>query len=84
MSLADVLDLSNYEIALWEAEFRLSPWDEFRSDLQAGMIAATIANVNRGKNTPAFSPADFMPYLEKEKPVEGKDDYDSLKGFIGG
>lgn len=84
MSLSDVFAMSSYEVALWEAEFRRSPWDEFRGDLQAGIIAATIANVNRGKTTPAFSPADFMPYLTQETPVEGKDDYESLKAFFDG
>lgn len=83
MPLADVLDLSSYEVALWEAEFRLSPWDEFRGDLRAGLIAATLANVNRGKDTPAFKPADFMPYLQ-QKQEPAPDDFASIKGFLDG
>lgn len=25
------------------------------------MVAATLANVHRGRNTPAYKPGDFMP-----------------------
>lgn len=84
MPLADVFELSAYEVALWHAEFCRSPWDEYRADVQSGIIAATIANVNRDKHTKPFAPADFMPYLEKDAPVPGKDDYDSLTEFFGG
>lgn len=30
-----------------------------RTEWAAGMVSSTIANVNRGKNTPAFSVTDF-------------------------
>jgi hypothetical protein len=32
-----------------------------RADVHAGIVAATIANVNRGKKSKRFKPADFMP-----------------------
>ena len=44
----------------------MSPFGDERSDLQAGIIASTIANVHRGKNTSAFKPEDFMPYSKRE------------------
>lgn len=31
------------------------------SDRRAGIIASTIANVNRGKGKKAYKPEDFMP-----------------------
>lgn len=39
----------------------LEPFDETRADLRAGIIASTLANIHRGKDTPAFSASDFMP-----------------------
>ena len=54
------------EFAEWRAFFELEPWGEERADLRAGIIASTIANVNRSKGK-AFSPGDFMP--EFDKPV---------------
>jgi hypothetical protein len=34
---------------------------EERDFLRAGIVASTIANVHRGPNQDAFTPADFMP-----------------------
>ena len=42
------------------------PFGDERADLQAGIVASTIANVNRGKNTSAYKPEDFMPYSKRE------------------
>lgn len=47
---------------------RLEPFGDLRGDLQAGIIAATLANINRGKNTKPFKAADFMPNWNQ--PVE--------------
>ena len=55
------------EYAEWRALYELDPWGEERADLRAGIIASTIANVNRGKSQKVFSPGDFMP--EFDKPV---------------
>lgn len=46
--------------------FKIDPFGEGRADLRMGIIASTIANVNRGKQKP-FKPADFMPFVEKAK-----------------
>lgn len=35
-------------------------WDNFFEDRRAGIIAATIANVHRGKGK-SYAPEDFMP-----------------------
>ena len=53
------------QFAEWQAEYELSPWGDERADLRAGIIASTIANVNRGKGK-AFSPGDFMPEFDKQ------------------
>jgi hypothetical protein len=53
---------SAQEFGLWQALYQQSPWGPERIDLAGGVVAATIANVNRGKDQAAFSPLDFMPW----------------------
>ena len=48
------------EFAEWCAFYMLDPWGGERGDLQAGVIASTIAQVNAAKGK-RFKPADFMP-----------------------
>ena len=59
-------EISSVQFAEWMAYSRLEPWGEERDDLRMAIIASTIANVNRGKNTKAFKPQDFMPSFEPE------------------
>jgi len=47
---------------------RVEPFGEQRADLRSAIIACTMANAWRGKNQPAFKPADFMPRFEPPKP----------------
>lgn len=46
---------STLEPLVWEADY-----------LGFAMVAATIANVNRGKNQPPYKVEDFMPKFEKQ------------------
>lgn len=57
--------MSSAELAEWMAYHRISPIDDERGDLQAGIVASIIANANRAPKTVPFKPADFMPYLER-------------------
>lgn len=59
-------EISSRDFAEWLAYSRLEPWGEERDDLRMGIIAATIANANRGKNQKAYKPADFIPDFEPE------------------
>ena len=52
----------------WQAEYELDPWGDERADLRCGIIACTIANVNRGKGQRSLKPGDFMP--EFDKPIK--------------
>ena len=52
------------QYAEWQAEYQLDPWGDERADLRMGIIACTIANVNRAKGK-AFKPGDFMPEFDK-------------------
>ena len=59
------------ELGEWIAyHTQIEPIGEIRHDLRAGIVASTIANVNRSKNKPAFTPAEFMPYLDKPEQTE--------------
>jgi len=66
------------ELAEWAAYNSLEPIGGKRGDLHAGIIASTIANVNRGKNTKAFSPADFMLVDREEKEEQTEDEMKAL------
>ncbi len=52
--------LSAEELRDWMAFDALEPIGHRRDDLNAGLIASTIANVNRGRGSRVFRPADFM------------------------
>lgn len=72
MTVQQLLDATDSrELGEWMAyHTHIEPIGEVRNDLRAGIIASTIANVNRGKNKQAFTPAEFMPYHEKPKQTE--------------
>ena len=58
--------MSSREYAEWMAYYRLEPFGEERGDLRAGVVAATVANVNRDPKVRGepYSPRDFMPLVE--------------------
>jgi hypothetical protein len=49
------------EFAEWMAYYNIEPFGPEREDLRAGIVACTIANVNRGKGTRSMKPSDFVP-----------------------
>ena len=87
-----MLAIAVYDLRLTEAQFwRLTPckfWalvagrDEERDlfDLRAGVIAAVIANGNRGKNTKAYTAKDFFPGLAKYE--GGQSELQTLAKFV--
>ena len=68
------------ELSEWMAYYQLDPFGNVREDLHAGIVASTIANVNRGKNDKAFQPSDFMPFMEK--PEQTVDDMKAVMDAI--
>lgn len=58
--------MTSLQFSEWLAYSRLEPWGEERDDLRTGIVASTIANVNRGKGQKARNPQDFMPDFEPE------------------
>lgn len=53
-------EIDSAELSEWEAYYNLEPWGTPRADVRAGIVASTIANVNRGKDTKAFVYSDFV------------------------
>lgn len=52
------------------AFMRLEPFGEFRADLRAGIVAATVANAARSPDRPPFKTTDFMPdFSRADKPA---------------
>ncbi|WP_449757715.1 phage tail assembly protein T [Erwinia billingiae] len=37
-----------------------------RTEWGAALVASTLANVNRGSDTPPFKVTDFAPHMKKE------------------
>ena len=61
--------LTSSELSAWMAFSRIEPIGYARGDLQAAIIASTVANVNRKK---PLGLKDFMPDFDKppENPVK--------------
>lgn len=70
-------ELSTHEFDEWLAFYSIEPWGEARADVRAGIVASTIANVNRNPKyrRKPYSPQDFMPVYDKPpKPAPTTDD----------
>jgi len=59
--------MTSTELSYWMVFYALHPFGPERDNLHAAIIASTLANVNRGKNQPAFSAEDFMIKNQHEK-----------------
>ena len=55
------------ELALWEAEYAIEPWGDWRVDLGSARLACLIANALRGQGRPAAKVSDFMPAFDKPR-----------------
>lgn len=62
--------MSAAEMRMWMAYHRIEPIGMYRGDLRAGLVASTIANANRGKNTKPFNPLDFMPIQKQQREAD--------------
>jgi hypothetical protein len=66
--------LSASEFAEWLAYNAIDPIGPERADLNAGIIASVIANVNRDprKQMTAYTAADFMPNYDRVEPKQAE------------
>lgn len=67
MPVSELLErVSSRELTEWQAyEVVTGPIGPARGDVQAAIVAATVANSNRGKGKP-LTPADFVPEWDRE------------------
>jgi len=54
-------------LAEYMALDRIDPQGSFRGDVQAAVVASTVANCHRGKGSRAFGIKDFLPFTQDEK-----------------
>lgn len=59
-------ETTSAELVEWAAFYELEPFGPERGDLQAGIVAATVANVNRDakKQKKPYTAQDFMPKFD--------------------
>lgn len=68
MTVAELLSrVSSKELTRWMIFYGLEPFGSDAYYLGTGIVASTVANVNRGKNKKAYKPKDFMPKPERQK-----------------
>lgn len=68
----DYLDavLSSKQLTDWIAYSLLEPFGSRREDARAGTIAATVVNMQKGKNAQSVSANDFFPEFTPSKEKE--------------
>jgi|GEM_PF-1817983 len=73
--------MADSEFLEWMAFDNISPFGEKGSYWRSGLIASTLANINRDpKKSEAFKPEDFIPQTTPKKP---KSDAKAIKaGFM--
>ena len=55
------------EFRLWQAYAMIEPFGNIRGDIQAAIIAQTVANVHRGRGQRSYKIQDFMPKFDRGK-----------------
>ncbi len=70
--------MSGREFLEWQIYHSLYPLGERRADLRAGIIASVIANTQRGPDTPAYHPHDFMPQFDYADADDEVDEDESI------
>jgi hypothetical protein len=69
-------EIDSHEFSEWMAYWLIEPFGPEREDMRHGVVAATIANVNRDpKAVPEpFDASDFFPRLSAVRSLEDSDD----------
>ena len=52
----------------------IEPFGNIRGDIQAAIIAQTVANVHRGRGQRSYKIQDFMPKFDRAKPAPQSSD----------
>lgn len=82
MTVRELLSrIDTAELVEWMAFYELEPFGYFRRDLEAAMIAQTIANVNRGKGKQPFKLNDFLLKFKADED-ERKQSVSEMKSIL--
>jgi flagellar basal body rod protein FlgC len=77
-TVEELLDrISSRELSEWMAFYQVEPWGTEPADMRAGIVASTIANVNRDpkKQRKPYHPSDFVvTWGAREKPEQTAED----------
>ena len=72
--------MSSRELTEWMAFDLVEPFGDRRGDIQAAVVASTIANVNRGKSTRPYEVQDFI--IDYHAPEQTTNDTAGLLGML--
>ena len=75
--------MSALQFEEWADFYSQEPWGEWRSDLRAGIVASTIANVHLKQGADPLTPQDFMPFMEKP-PISEQEIERKIETFMAG
>ncbi len=76
--------MSAQEFGLWAALYAREPFGDVRGDLQAGVVAATVANYAgriRSDGAGAAQPGEFMPLMKQGAQPEPASEPDPVAHF---
>jgi hypothetical protein len=80
--------MSSAEFVYWQAYASLEPFGDARGDLQAAIIAQTIANRHRGAREKAYKLQDFLPNFQARRrmntPEAQKEFFRAMTLAVGG
>lgn len=66
--------IDSAELTEWAAYERIEgPLGPARGDIQAAVVAKTLADVNRGKNQQPHNLTDFIPTWDQDRPAQHQD-----------
>jgi hypothetical protein len=74
MTVEQLLENMSYEeFKEWQAYYEIEPFGEYKKDFRAGIIASSIFNSKRTKQSDKiFSPTDFIPNFDSKAKSKDK------------
>jgi hypothetical protein len=71
-----------YEFFDWMLYESIEPFGDRRGDIQASVVASTIANVNRSEKTKPYTVSDFLPTWEPKPEPKQQTPEDAMAVFL--
>jgi hypothetical protein len=77
--------IDSRELTEWMIYYDMEPWGTEIEDWRAGLIASTVANVNRDpkKRKEPYAPHDFMPKRVQEIKQQSPEEMARVMGIWG-